>query len=54
MKNNKVKEDWAECTLGEVCFTTSGGTPSRQNKGFYNGTIPWIKSGELDKGNLVL
>jgi type I restriction enzyme S subunit len=45
-----MKEDWIECTLGEVCFTTSGGTPSRQNKSFYNGNIPWIKSGELDKG----
>lgn len=45
-----MREDWAECTLGEVCFTTSGGTPSRQNKDFYNGNIPWVKSGELDKG----
>jgi len=45
-----MREDWIECTLGEVCFTTSGGTPSRQNKAFYNGTIPWVKSGELDKG----
>lgn len=45
-----MKEDWIECTLGEVCFTTSGGTPSRQNKDFYIGNIPWVKSGELDKG----
>ncbi|MCX6308754.1 MAG: restriction endonuclease subunit S, partial [Bacteroidia bacterium] len=27
-----------------------GGTPSRKNPDFYNGTIPWVKSGELDKG----
>lgn len=45
-----MREDWIECALGEVCFTTSGGTPSRQNKAFYNGNIPWVKSGELDKG----
>lgn len=45
-----MREDWVESTLGEVCFTTSGGTPSRQNKDFYNGNIPWVKSGELDKG----
>jgi type I restriction enzyme S subunit len=45
-----MREDWIECTLGEVCFTTSGGTPSRQNKDFYTGNIPWVKSGELDKG----
>jgi type I restriction enzyme S subunit len=45
-----MQADWLECTLGEVCFTTSGGTPSRQNKDFYKGNIPWVKSGELDKG----
>ncbi|MBX2889042.1 MAG: restriction endonuclease subunit S [Ferruginibacter sp.] len=36
--------------LGEIFFTTSGGTPSRKNPAYYNGNIPWIKSGELDKG----
>ncbi|MDP3473256.1 MAG: restriction endonuclease subunit S [Algoriphagus sp.] len=36
--------------LGDIFFTTSGGTPSRKNPDFYNGNIPWIKSGELDKG----
>jgi type I restriction enzyme S subunit len=37
-------------TLGEICETTSGGTPSRGNSSFYNGSIPWVKSGELNKG----
>lgn len=45
-----LREDWVEVELGEVCFTTSGGTPSRRNNEFYNGSIPWVKSGELDKG----
>jgi type I restriction enzyme S subunit len=45
-----LREDWVEVELGEVCFTTSGGTPSRSNNEFYNGSIPWVKSGELDKG----
>ena len=27
---------------------TSGGTPSRSNRDFYNGSIPWLKSGELE------
>lgn len=46
-------KDWIECSLGEVCFTTSGGTPSRNNRSFYEGKIPWIKSGELNS-NLIL
>lgn len=45
-----MREDWIKTTLGEVCFTTSGGTPSRRNDNYYNGSIPWVKSGELDKG----
>jgi type I restriction enzyme S subunit len=40
--------DWAEYLLIDVARTTSGGTPNRSNKDFYNGTIPWVKSGELD------
>jgi type I restriction enzyme S subunit len=45
-----MREDWVKVELGKVCFTTSGGTPSRRNKEFYEGAIPWVKSGELDKG----
>lgn len=45
-----MREDWIECDLGEICFTTSGGTPSRNKIEFYQGSIPWVKSGELDKG----
>ncbi len=34
--------------IAEVCDTSSGETPSRQRFDFFeNGTIPWIKSGEL-------
>lgn len=44
------RNNWQTKKLGEVCKTTSGGTPSRRNPNYYNGTIPWVKSGELDKG----
>lgn len=33
--------------ISEFCKTGSGGTPSRTNLEFYDGDIPWIKSGEL-------
>ncbi|HEY9098673.1 MAG TPA: restriction endonuclease subunit S [Thiobacillus sp.] len=36
--------------LGEVCKTTSGGTPSRKNPDYFIGSIPWLKSGELPDG----
>ncbi|WP_426671471.1 restriction endonuclease subunit S [Mucilaginibacter sp. McL0603] len=41
---------WEITKLGDVCDTTSGGTPSRKQPEYYGGNIPWIKSGELDKG----
>lgn len=37
--------------MGEVCDTTSGGTPLKSKNEYYeNGTIPWLKSGEVDQG----
>jgi type I restriction enzyme S subunit len=39
---------WRWVKLGEVCTTTSGGTPSRAIPAYYGGDIPWVKSGELN------
>lgn len=45
----RLKCDWVE--LGEVCDTTSGGTPLKSKLEYYeNGDIPWLKSGEVDQG----
>ena len=33
--------------LYQLCSIGSGGTPSRTNPEFYNGNIPWIKTGEV-------
>lgn len=41
---------WINKELGEVFKTSSGGTPLRGKPEYYQGNIPWIKSGELDKG----
>ena len=45
---NYALSEWKTAPLGELSRTTSGGTPSRKRKDFYNGTIPWVKSGELN------
>lgn len=52
-KIKKLPKGWELKKLGDVCFTTSGGTPSRRISDFYNGTIPWVKSGELNKGLIL-
>jgi type I restriction enzyme S subunit len=46
----KKLSKWTTCTLGEVANTFSGGTPSRSKPEYFGGTIPWIKSGELNAG----
>lgn len=49
----ELPEGWEWKKLGELCDTTSGGTPSRKNPEYYNGNIPWVKSGELNKGLIL-
>ncbi len=41
---------WCSVRLKDIAETSSGGTPSRAKPGFYGGTIPWVKSGELRDG----
>ncbi|MBN8684410.1 MAG: restriction endonuclease subunit S [Chitinophagales bacterium] len=49
-----MKSTWKIVKLEEVCVkTTSGGTPNRAIKEFWNGDIPWIKSGELNDDIVV-
>lgn len=44
-----MRTNWPLATIESLCTrVTSGGTPSRSNPEYYeNGTIPWIKTGEL-------
>ena len=48
MKERKLPEGWEWKRLGDICKTTSGGTPARNNETYFNGNIPWLKSGELE------
>ena len=44
------EKGWEVKKLGEVCKTTSGGTPSKGHNEYYEGgTIPWLRSGEVNK-----
>jgi type I restriction enzyme S subunit len=43
-----LPEGWQWVKLKELARTSSGTTPSRNNKEYFeNGSIPWIKTGEL-------
>lgn len=43
-------QEYPQREVGEIAKTTSGGTPARNNSSYYGGSVPWIKSGELNNG----
>ena len=45
-----VPKGWVWTTLGEIGNWQSGATPSRVQKEYYGGTIPWLKTGDLNDG----
>ena len=54
----KITQDFSNCKwnivkLGDICDTTSGGTPLKSNEEFYvPAEIPWINSGEVRNGEI--
>lgn len=54
----KITQDFSNCKwdivkLGDICDTTSGGTPLKSNEEFYvPAEIPWINSGEVRNGKI--
>ena len=47
--NGNDYPEWEEKKLGDIGTFFSGGTPKSDNKKYYNGDIPFIKSGEISK-----
>ncbi|MGI6816803.1 restriction endonuclease subunit S, partial [Bacteroides sp. KG122] len=46
----EIPDNWVWTTLGTIGTWQSGGTPSRANKFYYGGNIPWLKTGDLNDG----
>ena len=44
----EIPASWKWVRLGEIGSWASGATPSRSNPDYYNGTIPWLKTGDLN------
>lgn len=47
---NQLPDSWCWTTLGNIGKWQSGATPSRLNKDYYKGNIPWLKTGDLTDG----
>ena len=46
--------EWEPQTLGSVCSSFSGGTPSTSQSEYYGGDIPFIRSAEIDRDRTEL
>lgn len=45
-----IPDSWKWVKVGNVGSWSSGATPSRTNPAYYGGTIPWLKTGDLNDG----
>ena len=46
----EIPENWAWARLGNIGDWGSGATPSRTHPEYYGGSIPWLKTGDLNDG----
>ncbi|MDE7137908.1 MAG: restriction endonuclease subunit S, partial [Ruminococcus sp.] len=45
--------EWEEKTLSDICETIlGGGTPTTENKNYWNGNIAWVSSSDLKNNNI--
>jgi type I restriction enzyme S subunit len=47
---SELPTSWAKATVGELFRPVGGGTPSTGMTEFWQGTIPWISSADIDDG----
>lgn len=43
-----IPNEWSIKRLGDLATVGSGGTPSREKAGYWNGLIPWITTSQID------
>ncbi len=44
---------WGKVKLEELAKISSGSTPSREMSEYYQGNIPWVKTGEVDNTKII-
>ena len=49
----EIPDSWRWMRLGNIGEWRAGATPSRQNAKYYNGSISWLKTGDLNDGYIT-
>lgn len=47
-----IPSTWTRCMISEVCDLQTGATPSRQVSTYFGGDIPWLVSGDINRGEI--
>ncbi len=51
---NDIPSTWTACRLATLFSVETGGTPSRKNMTYWQrGTIPWVKTSEVQNGDIL-
>jgi type I restriction enzyme, S subunit len=54
MIGRSIPKGWQVGAINDLCSSiTNGGTPRRMESAYWNGSIPWFKTGELTDGPLI-
>jgi len=51
--NHLNLQNWKIKTISQLADTYAGGTPSRNVDGMFGGSIPWVKSAELNQSEII-
>ena len=49
----EIPDNWCWCRLGSIGDWGSGATPSRTHPEYYDGSIPWLKTGDLTDSYII-
>ena len=49
----EIPDNWEWVRLGDIGVWGSGATPNRREHAYYNGNIPWLKTGDLTDGYIT-
>ncbi len=49
----EMPEGWEVVSIGDVATITSGGTPDRTKPEYWDGEIPWVKTGEINYNTIT-
>ncbi len=44
---DELPEGWTRCRVEDLFCSFSGGTPSKDNRAYWGGKIPWLSSGDI-------